>query len=209
MFRINLFIILFVCFICSSFSTDLVYSPNCTTAINDFSKNGTYNTYLLAFALYVVNCTSGLSVNNTKVTCQDTSNTAVSNFKTFCTAPIYYTLNAKNYTSDTAKWCTVTLTGSPATQSNLTYTIATYACVPIECTKNSTDLTSMGKNAAAAYANPKTYNWNSTTATGTYKCSGFPTWAIILIVIIIIIVAVLIIVAVVVMLRRRTQYQNI
>jgi hypothetical protein len=210
MFRLNLFIILFVCFICSSFSVynDIAYSPNCTASSNALGTNSTYDKYASAYLTYLGDCVKALNYNNTKVTCQNTSDSAVANFKTFCTGPIEYSLNGgKNYTTDTAKWCTVTVTGSPTARPNVTYTLVYYDCVISECYKNDTDITSMGKNAAGDLAYG--LNWNTTTATGTVKCSGFPTWAIILIIIIIIIVAVLIIVAVVVMLRRRTQYQNI
>jgi len=230
MFQQNLFIIVFVCFISTCFSyqspilTSLEIAPGqsftdlslaCQSASNNISSNGTVQIESKAFLDYLQACVnSAFPYANTSgsVTCENTTNSAVSNYKTLCASTISFQVgsNASDISSDTAKLCTVTINGKPNGYNNVTWAFTTYLCVPQECASNSTDL-----NTLAALLGEDImfsgHHWNlsSGAATATVKCGGIALWVIILIIVIIVVVVVLVIVGVVVMMRRKNQYQNL
>jgi len=214
MFKLNLLILVLVCFFCYSHQQLNAnypgYSNSCRNAIRDYNNNVTYFSpaYTNFFDKYLYYCAGGLNENTTKVTCQNDSNPYYSKYEAACKTQLQVR-SGNTTTLDSGKWCSLTLTGVPLSDTNYTYSIVTNLCVPAACTEgNDTDV--IEADLKSTYIGNGNYhlNWNQS-STFTVKCGGFPTWAIILIVIIIIIVAVVIIIAVVVTLRKRTQYQNI
>jgi len=210
----NLFLIVFVCFIGICYSSPfqleiagLNVSSSCLSAVTNYTNNGTYSKAAGNWFTYIWACAGSLNENTTSVSCDNSTNAYFSTYKTLCGQ----SLSVSNTTALTSKFCTLTLTGKPQSDPNVTYTITSDYCLPLACTKESSDITAFQDylvDGLVCDVSPCLV-WNATSSNAVLKCGGFPLWAIILIIIIIIIVVVLIIVGVVVMMRRKNQYQNL
>jgi len=186
-----------------------------TYIYNYYNLNTTFSNYIT----YITSCYNQLTQNpniSTTIDCNNSSG-EITSFTNMCEES--YTDLTQSNTSFSGKWCTFTF--SYNTNYNKTKQMTFGVCDSSDCTSNTTEVNNTQNacndngnlpSALAHYLGSipnDLFPADSTDHSCTYKCGGFPVWAIIVIVLVAIAVVVIIIVVVVVMLRRKSSYQNI